>query len=177
MTDNPLPRSTNAVLIRMIAVILVALVIAAGYFAYQRHSANYTVETEDDGRAIGRVIDARLDEMGDLRVSLLHGNVQGVSRDPRLGGLQNTTRVMKAPFEVGYFVDLSTHRARSAGRPGEHRRIADHVRSDAGRVRDSRRDGEVAQGGIGQRAKRRHQGGEQPGKYRTGAREWTTRDQ
>jgi hypothetical protein len=88
-------------------ILVVAGVLAAGMLFYKSYTTNYVVTAEDDGQAITRVVDARLDTAGDLRVSLLRGTVQSVAHDARLGGLLNSSRVMKAPFEVGYFVDLS----------------------------------------------------------------------
>lgn len=80
---------------------------AGGWLLYERYARDYTVTRQDDGRAVARVVGARLDRMGDLRVSRLSGTVQGVSADQRVGGLLRSTRVMKAPFEVSYYVDLS----------------------------------------------------------------------
>lgn len=91
------------------AVALVVLLLggAVAYRVYERYVQPYAVAREEDGQAISRVIGASLAEAADLRVSRLSGTVQAVASDRRMGGLLNSTRVMKAPFEVGYFVDLS----------------------------------------------------------------------
>lgn len=88
-------------------VLLMAGVFAVGVLIYRSYTTSYVVTAEDDGRAITRVVDARLAAAGDLRVSRLSGTVQSVAHDRRMGGLLNSRRVMKAPFEVGYFVDLA----------------------------------------------------------------------
>ncbi|MET0269454.1 MAG: DUF4230 domain-containing protein [Sphingomonas sp.] len=92
------------------AVLAAALVLAGvgGWLLYERYTRDYTVTRRPDGEAVARIVGARLDRMGDLRVSRLSGTVQGVSADQRVGGLLRSTRVMKAPFEVSYYVDLAT---------------------------------------------------------------------
>lgn len=86
---------------------LAVVVGVAGWMLYERYARDYTVTRREDGQAVARIVGARLDRMGDLRVSRLSGTVQGVSADQRVGGLLRSTRVMKAPFEVSYYVDLS----------------------------------------------------------------------
>ncbi len=91
----------------LIAIVLLAVMAGVGYRLYERYVADYTVQREDDGRILTRVIDARLAASADLRVSRLSGTIQAVSSDQRMGGLLSSSLVFKAPFEVGYFVDLA----------------------------------------------------------------------
>lgn len=88
-------------------VLVLVLAGAGGWLLYERYARDYTVTRRSDGQAIAGILGARLDRMGDLRVSRLSGTVQGVSADQRVGGLLRSTRVMKAPFEVSYYVDLA----------------------------------------------------------------------
>ena len=79
----------------------------AAYVVYRQYTVDYTVTREDDGVAISKVVDARLDSAVDLRVSKLTGTVQATSADAGWGGLLASGLVFKAPFEADYFVDLS----------------------------------------------------------------------
>lgn len=87
------------------AAILVALV-TAGAITYRSYTDRYTVTREDNGLAVARVVAARLYGSRDLRVSKLSGNVQATAANSRLWGWLKSSRVVKAPFEVSYFVDL-----------------------------------------------------------------------
>lgn len=90
------------------ALVALALVLGAAVVAYRGYTARYTVSVRDDGLAVAQVVAARLYRSADLRVSRLSGTVQGVSVDTRGFGVLRSQRIVKAPFEVGYFVDLST---------------------------------------------------------------------
>ncbi len=85
-----------------------SVAIVAGYRAY---TDRYTVETKGpDDRAVSMVVESTLAGASDLKVSTLKGTVQGTASDTRGFGWINSTRVMKAPFEVEYFVDVSRAR-------------------------------------------------------------------
>lgn len=94
---------------RIVAVVLICgAVLAALLIGYRTYTERYTVQTEGrDGLAVARVVRATLTKGSDLKVSTLHGTVQSVASDSRGFGLVNSNRVMKAPFEVDYFVDVS----------------------------------------------------------------------
>ncbi|MDO7841039.1 DUF4230 domain-containing protein [Sphingomonas immobilis] len=79
----------------------------AAYVVYRHYTVDYTVTREEDGVAISKVVDARLDSAVDLRVSKLTGTVQATSADAGWGGMLASGLVFKAPFEADYFVDLS----------------------------------------------------------------------
>lgn len=87
------------------AAILVALV-TVGAIAYRTYVDRYTVTRDDKGLAVARVVAARLYGSSELRVSRLSGNVQATASNSRLWGWLDSSRVVKAPFEVSYFVDL-----------------------------------------------------------------------
>lgn len=95
------------------AALLMVAIVAVGVIAYKTYVQRYTVSTredltaEKDSSVVAGVVAATLFKAGDLRVSRLSGIVQGVGRDVRGFGMLQSQRVVKAPFEVGYFVDLS----------------------------------------------------------------------
>lgn len=87
--------------------VLLAAVVAIGAVGWRYYSQRYTVTVEDDGRAVARVVTARLDGASALKVATLSGIVQSKAVDTRLGGLLNSDHVIKAPFTVDYFIDVS----------------------------------------------------------------------
>lgn len=96
----------------VIAVAIAVLLVVAGAIGYRRYTESYTVTAEDNGLAVARVVASRLYGSSDLRVSRLSGNVQATAANSRMWGWLNSTRVVKAPFEVNYFVDLRRLRPR-----------------------------------------------------------------
>ncbi|TVV72350.1 DUF4230 domain-containing protein [Sphingomonas solaris] len=89
------------------ALLLLLVAVGTVYYLYERFIDAPSIVREDDGRAITRIVDARLAAAVDLRVSRLSGTVQAVATDRRWGGWLNSSYVMKAPFSVSYFIDLS----------------------------------------------------------------------
>ena len=118
------------------ALVALALVVAGAVLGYRSYTVRYEVTPSDDGRAVAQVVAAALYRSADLRVSRLTGTVQGVSVDTRGFGMLRSQRIVKAPFEVGYFVDLSTLRP-AAFRYDPARRI---LRVEAPAVRVARPD-------------------------------------
>lgn len=99
----------NAVLI-VAMVVGLALTVAIGvgtYLGYRYVTEEKLVSTDKDGVATAQVVAATLYGRSDLRVSRLSGVVQGTARSSRLWGWLNASQVVKAPFEVSYFVNLS----------------------------------------------------------------------
>lgn len=96
------------------AVALSLLTVAAfvGKALYDRVSDSYVVERRDDGSAVTRVVRATFSRASSLKVGSLSGNVQATASDTRLGGMLTSDRVVKAPFAVDYFVDVSRLRDR-----------------------------------------------------------------
>lgn len=96
-----------------VAVMLVIGAIGGALVGWSGYRERYAVTTEAPGeQAVARVVAATMREAGDLRVSRLTGTVQGVGVDTRGLGMLQSRRVMKAPFEVDYFVDLARLRPR-----------------------------------------------------------------
>lgn len=96
------------------AAVLLALVAAAvwlGKVGYDNVTDHYVVERADDGRAVTRVVRATFSRASTLKVGSLSGSVQATASDARLGGVLKTDRVVKAPFSVDYFLDVSRLRA------------------------------------------------------------------
>ncbi len=99
----------NAVLLVTVVVGL-ALTVAIGvatYLGYRYVTEEKLVSTDKEGVATAQVVAATLYGRSDLRVSRLSGVVQGTARSSRLWGWLNASQVVKAPFEVNYFVNLS----------------------------------------------------------------------
>lgn len=89
-------------------VLLVALVLAAlaGAYGYQRYRERH-VEERRDGEAIAGVVTAAFTGRSDLRVGRIAGTVQSKADDTGGLGFLTSQQVMKAPYSVDYFVDLS----------------------------------------------------------------------
>lgn len=81
-------------------------IIVATVAGYRWWNDRHVVETDDGGLAVARVVAATLHTSADLRVSRLTGTVQATGGTSRLWGWLKSTRVIKAPFEVDYFVDV-----------------------------------------------------------------------
>lgn len=90
-----------------VALVLAAVAVLAAAYGWRAWQRDYTVTTREDGRAVAQVVAARLDGASQLKVSTLSGTVQSVATDVRGFGLLSSDHVVKAPFTVDYFVDLS----------------------------------------------------------------------
>ena len=92
-------------------ILALAVVLAAvglfGYLAYQRYDERYVVEQEEDGAAVTKLVTARLSGMSNLKVAELSGTVQSTASDVRGFGWLRSDQVVKMPFSVDYFVDVS----------------------------------------------------------------------
>lgn len=92
------------------ALALALLVLAAfgGKALYDRYTEDYVVTRQvDDGRAVTQVIRATFARASALKVGSLNGSVQATASDRRFAGLLTADRVIKAPFSVDYFIDVS----------------------------------------------------------------------
>jgi hypothetical protein len=97
----------NNRLIAILAILIVGtFVVVAGVIGYQKYTERYVVKT-DDGLAVAEVVQATLSGASDLKVSTLSGTVQSTATDTRGFGMLTSERVIKAPFSVDYFVDMS----------------------------------------------------------------------
>lgn len=85
---------------------LAVAIVVASLIGYRRYTESYTVATDENDLAVARVVAGRLFASSELRVSHLSGTVQATAATSRLWGWLNASRVVKAPYEVDYFVDL-----------------------------------------------------------------------
>jgi hypothetical protein len=91
-----------------LALVLAILVGVGAWMGYRRYTEDYTVTTEvDSGEAVTRVITARLSGASSLKVSTLSGTLQATARDVRGFGWLRSDQVVKMPYSVDYFVDVS----------------------------------------------------------------------
>lgn len=89
------------------AALLILLVGGAMLVGWQRYNRDYVGATEDDGSAVTNVIAERLSGTSSLKVSDLSGTIQSTAQDVRGFGFLKSDQVVKMPFSVDYFVDLS----------------------------------------------------------------------
>ncbi|MEO6581208.1 MAG: DUF4230 domain-containing protein [Sphingomicrobium sp.] len=85
--------------------VLVALLI--GIRIYQRVQRDYVVEQQDN-EAIARIVGTAFAETNALKVSSLSGVVQTPATDEGLVPFLKSDKVVKQPFTVDYFVDMSS---------------------------------------------------------------------
>ncbi len=78
-----------------------------GQYAWNRYHEKYTVERADDGAAVTRIVSARFAGASALKVGTLSGTVQATASDVRGFGMLHSDKVVKAPFSVDYFIDVS----------------------------------------------------------------------
>ena len=93
----------------------VAAIVALGFgvhWAWNRYDESYVIERRDDGAAVTRVVAATFARAATLKVGSLSGTVQSTASDTRGFGMLTSDRVIKAPFSVDYFVDVSRIGAR-----------------------------------------------------------------
>ena len=90
-----------------VAIALLILAVYGGRALYDRFTDSYVVERADDGRAVTGVVRATFARASTLKVGSLTGSVQATASDARLGGMLKADRVVKAPFAVDYFLDVS----------------------------------------------------------------------
>lgn len=88
-----------------ILAIVAAMVIAK--VGYDKYTEKYVVERRDDGVAVDRIVRATFSNASALKVGSLSGTVQSTASDVRGFGMLVSDKVVKAPFSVDYFVDVS----------------------------------------------------------------------
>lgn len=89
------------------AALLILFVGAAMLVGWQRYNRDYVVTVEDDGSAVTKIIAEKIAGTSALRVSQLNGTIQSTAQDVRGFGLLKSDQVVKMPYSVDYFVDLS----------------------------------------------------------------------
>ena len=115
---------------------------AAMLVGWQRYNRDYVVAVEDDGSAVTKIIAEKIDGAAALRVSRLTGVVQSTAQDVRGFGLLKSDQVVKMPYSVDYFVDLSGLTARDLEWNPKTRTLivnAPDVTADKPNVDESRR--------------------------------------
>lgn len=85
--------------------VMLIVVAVAGALGYQFYREHYVVEKRD-GQVLAGVVTAAFTGRNDLRVGNTTGIVQAKAEDINSAGL-HTEQIMKAPYSVDYFVDLS----------------------------------------------------------------------
>lgn len=101
-------RETARRTLAVAAILLGAMALLAGaWVVWQRYTDRYTVERDDDGAAVARIVAARFAGASALKVGMLTGMVQATASDVRGLGMLHSDKVVKAPFSVDYFIDVS----------------------------------------------------------------------
>lgn len=92
----------------LVALAAAAIVVAAGVWTYGRVTERY-VETKSEagGPGVSQIVSAKLTGMGSLEVAQLSGIVQATASDIRGFGWLRSDQVVKMPYSVGYYVDMS----------------------------------------------------------------------
>jgi hypothetical protein len=96
----------------MLAAVLILCIGGAMLVGWQRYNRDYVVSVEDDGSAVTKIIAEKIGGASSLRVSQLNGTIQSTAQDVRGFGLLKSDQVVKMPYSVDYFVDLSGLTAR-----------------------------------------------------------------
>lgn len=104
MADDLKPTGTRW-LITLLVVIGVGLL---AFLAYDRYRERYVASVDDSGDAVTQLVSARLSGASSLKVASLTGIVQSRATDVRGFGLLRSDQVIKMPYSVDYFVDVSS---------------------------------------------------------------------
>lgn len=96
----------------LLGAVLAVVLIGGGWFGWKTFHTRYVVETNDDGAAVAKVVSIAFHDAKTLKVRSATGTVQSTATDSRWGGMLNSSRVVKAPFSVDYFLDLSKFSAK-----------------------------------------------------------------
>ncbi|HWK34904.1 DUF4230 domain-containing protein [Sphingomonas sp.] len=100
--------------LRMMAVAVVAaIVVATGVWFYDRYREERVATVPGEGgQPITQIVSARLAGASALKVADLSGTVQSTASDIRAMGWLRSDQIVKMPYSVSYFVDLSRLGAR-----------------------------------------------------------------
>ncbi|TKD50722.1 DUF4230 domain-containing protein [Sphingomonas baiyangensis] len=95
----------------LIAAAALAVIALVGWLAYERYREQYQVTpadpTQPDGPAVTQIVTARLAGLASLKVAELSGTVQSRATDVRGFGMLKSEQLVKMPYSVDYFVDVS----------------------------------------------------------------------
>jgi hypothetical protein len=101
-------RMMNRSLRLLLAAAALAVIGAAAFLVWDRVAETRLQTLPDDGGdPVTQIVTARLDGAGALKVAELTGTVQATASDTRGLGLLRSDQVVKMPYSVSYFVDLS----------------------------------------------------------------------
>ena len=97
----------HPILVIVVAIIALIAAVVVAKLGYDRYAEKYAVERRDDGVAVDRIVRATFANASALKVGSLTGTVQSTASDVRGFGMLASDKVVKAPFSVDYFVDVS----------------------------------------------------------------------
>ena len=86
----------------------VAVIVASAWISWDRYAETRMATLPDEGGApVTQIVTAKLTGTGTLKVAELSGIVQATASDVRGLGWLRSDQVVKMPYSVGYFIDLS----------------------------------------------------------------------
>ena len=91
----------------VVAILVIIGAMVAGRIAWDKYNESYAITKEADGRAITRIVSAKFAGASAIKVGALTGTVQASATDTRGFGMFTSDKVVKAPFSIDYFVDMS----------------------------------------------------------------------
>lgn len=91
----------------LVAALLIMSVGGAMLVGWRHYDRDYVVSVEDDGSAVTKVIAERFAGASSLKVSEMSGTIQSTAQDVRGFGVLKSDQVVKMPFSVDYFIDVS----------------------------------------------------------------------
>lgn len=96
----------------LVSVAIAGAIVVATFTGYRYFTEKYSIATDSNGVAVARVVAGRLYGSNELRVSHLSGTVQSTAATTRMWGWLKYVRLIKAPYDVDYFVALGALRPR-----------------------------------------------------------------
>ncbi|WP_294198539.1 DUF4230 domain-containing protein [uncultured Sphingomonas sp.] len=107
----------------LVSLAIATAILVATFVGYRYFTEKYTITTDANGVAVARVVAGRLYGSNELRVSHLSGTVQSTATATRMWGWLKYVRLIKAPYDVDYFVPLGSLRPRDFRYDEPHRTL------------------------------------------------------
>ncbi|WP_394646739.1 DUF4230 domain-containing protein [uncultured Sphingomonas sp.] len=107
----------------LVSLAIATAILVATFVGYRYFTEKYTIATDANGVAVARVVAGRLYGSNELRVSHLSGTVQSTATATRMWGWLKYVRLIKAPYDVDYFVPLGSLRPRDFRYDERHRTL------------------------------------------------------